>query len=592
MTPPEHTAPAPRGGLPWIHRRPRLHPNINRAVVITLILFAIGQIVVRTVELPMGWSLIRFVTYGMIVYVTIMGLLWLTLCSRFSRQTVWTVTTLVLVAIGGAASMIRSWSWTGDSWLAFEWRWQKTADQRLEEYQKGQSRDSQSAPRSAIEPIAPEDMPAYRGVNRDGYVVGPPVREDWSATPPEILWKHEVGGGFAQPVVVGNYLVNIEQRRDNEVVALYDAATGNERWTYTTPGKFDAMGGPGPRATPVIHDGKVYALGALGHLACLDLASGAKIWSRELLGDFGVSNQTWGITSSPLVHRDWLIVNVGGFYGGGLVALKLADGTDVWKSEGIGAREGQPPAVAAPQLKKAGDLPDATDGDHAVPQTGARNLAGYAAPIIVTIVGVPQILNYDGIGLWGHAIEDGRILWFHLFQNTPAVNVAQPIHLPDDQILISASYGKGSRLLQIKKDGDQWSASKIWEDLKSLESKMSSPVLIDGHVYGLDEGFLTSIDPATGKQTWKKSRAAQFGHGQLLVNNGLLIVLAENGDLVLIRPQPDQLVVLGKFHVLDGEKTWNPPAMVRGKLYVRNHHEMACVDISASVSAKTAEATK
>ncbi len=583
-TPTDSTPPA-AGGLPWIHRRPRLHRNLNRAVVITLALFALGQVFMRTTDiLPMGISLTAFVTYGMVAYVAIMGLLWLIFCSRFARSTVWITTALVLVMIGGTVGSIRRIHFSGDSRGSIEWKWQKTADERLEAYQQSLADQPQPSTADAADiAAAPDDMPTYRGPASDGVVTGPPLRQDWSAAPPKIDWKHAVGGGYAQPVVVGRHLVTIEQRRDNEVVVNYDAETGREVWTYSSPGRFDeTLGGPGPRATPTIHEGRIYSLGALGHLACLDLVTGQKIWSRELLKELGVSNQEWGITSSPVVDGQRLIVNVGGYYGGGLLAIQLSDGSEMWRSEGIGAAKGHPPKVAAIELTKTGDIVP-TDSDHAPPPdaAGGRNRAGYATPVITTLAGVRQILNFDGLGLWGHDDATGRILWFHHFENGPGVNAAQPILLPDDHVLISASYGVGSKLLKFSRDADAWTIKTVWSDAKSLESKMSSPVLVDGHLYGLDEGYLTGIDLKTGKATWRKSRDARYGHGQLLVNNGLILVLSEFGDIVLVKPDPARLIELGKFHVLDGEKTWNPPALARGKLYVRNHYEMARVDLTA-----------
>jgi outer membrane protein assembly factor BamB len=121
-----------------------------------------------------------------------------------------------------------------------------------------------------------------------------------------------------------------------------------------------------------------------------------------------------------------------------------------------------------------------------------------------------------------------------------------------------------------------------------MKSKFSSPLLVDGYLYGLDEGVLTCLDPATGDRKWIGSRTApsrgRYKHGQMLQTNGLLVILSEEGDVVLVRPQPDQLVEIGQMHVLDGAKTWNPPALVRGKLYARNHEEMACVDLCSTDS--------
>jgi outer membrane protein assembly factor BamB len=345
------------------------------------------------------------------------------------------------------------------------------------------------------------------------------------------------------------------------------------------------MGGPGPRATPTVAGDRIYALGAEGHLECVHLADGKSIWARELLKEHGLSNSEWGMSSAPLVLEDKVVVNIGGHYGGGLVALRLEDGSDVWKSDGITATKDRPPALVAAALREGGDLPPASDGDHAPPARadGRRNRAGYAAPVKVTIGGIEQILNFDGLGLWGHSLEDGRALWFHHFENQVGVNVAQPIVFPDNRIFLSASYGVGSRMLKVAQTDGQWHVDVLWGSAerpnRELKSKMSSPVLVDGYLYGLDEGFLTCLDPATGDRKWKKSRQAQYGHGQLLVTNGKILVFSERGALALIDPKPDGLVELGRFPVFDGVKNWNPPALVRGKAYVRNHHEMACVEL-------------
>jgi outer membrane protein assembly factor BamB len=590
----EDRANVSRGGLPWIRRWPRLHRSLNRAFAGMLVLFALGLVWMWVLSPhPMGLSIPYMVTSGMAVVTPIVAVFWLVLCSRFPRKLVWTVTSIAAAGMAGFVACIRDVEFSGDMRPMLEWRWEPTSDELLEKYLATGSRDPASLHETPPIEITPEDMPVYRGVNRDGQIVGPPLNEDWSTSPPQTLWKHPVGGGYAQPVVVGDLLVTIEQRQGEpaasggvEAVVCYDAATGNERWKHSWPANFDeAMGGPGPRATPTIAGGRIYALGAEGHLECLELASGKVVWARDLLKDFDLVNSNWGMTSAPLVLADRVVVNIGGHYGGGLVALRLDDGKDIWKSEGIGATKDHPPALVAAALKASKALPPPGDGDHAPPASadGRRNLAGYAAPVIVSIDGIEQVLNFDGIGLWGHALDDGRALWFHHFENGPGVNVAQPIVFSDGRILISASYGFGSRMLKISRIEAGWQVDVLWGSAekpnREMKSKMSSPVLVDGYLYGLDEGFLTCLDPANGDRKWKKSRQAQYGHGQLLVTNGKILVFSERGELALIDPKPSGLIELGRFPVLEGVKNWNPPALVRGKAYVRNHHEMACVEL-------------
>lgn len=578
-----------RPGMAWTYRRPRLHRALNLIALMTIVamgaLIAFMMLRPRDVLDQFGDSIPNLIAYSSGLFAGLVALAWFFFCSRFSRRVVWGVTLPILAAMVGGVASLRDVHFDGDMHLAFEWRWQPTQDERLEQFRS--SAEKPSASTASVEPVTAEDMPGYRGANRDGVVNGPPLNENWTAAPPQVLWKHPIGGGYSQFAIVGDSAITLEQRRDAEAVVCYDTATGSERWLYESPGKFDeAMGGPGPRSTPTITGGRVYVLGALGHLACLELADGKPVWSRNLLEELTLSNSEWGMTSSPLVLDDRLIVNIGGYYGGGLIAVRLDDGKDVWRSEGIAAvKDGPPPPVAA-ALAKEGAAPAASDQDHgAANPDGGRNRAGYASPILATIDGVPQIVNFDGVGLWAHAPDDGRTLWFVHFENGPGVNVAQPIVFPDGRVFIAASYNVGSRMLQVKKSEAGWDVATVWEN-RAMRCKMGSAVLVGDHLYGLDEGILVCVDPATGKRLWKGSREVEstgrYGHGQLLVSNGLLLVLSERGDLFLVKPQPDKLVELGRLHVLDGEKTWNPPAMARGKLYVRNHHEMACLDMCST----------
>jgi outer membrane protein assembly factor BamB len=191
-------------------------------------------------------------------------------------------------------------------------------------------------------PNNPLDYPAYRGRNRDGIVAGPPLARDWNLRPPRCLWRQPVGGGYAQFAVAGNAAVTIEQRRDQEAVVCYDTETGIERWKHAYPARFnEVMGGEGPRATPTIADGAVYSLGAIGMLACLDLATGQHRWSVNILE--GNKNVRWGMSGSPLVFDQVVVVNPGAqtdsTKGRALVAYDRKTGDVVWTAGAAGQPE-------------------------------------------------------------------------------------------------------------------------------------------------------------------------------------------------------------------------------------------------------------
>jgi outer membrane protein assembly factor BamB len=137
-------------------------------------------------------------------------------------------------------------------------------------------------------------------------------------------------------------------------------------------------------------------------------------------------------------------------------------------------------------------------------------------------------------------------------------------------------------MLHISKSEDgTWSAKSIWDQKvkRNMRCKFSSPVLHDGHIYGLDEGFLTCLDAQTGERMWKRDRRSQYGHGQLLLTNDRIVLLSEYGELVLIEPSPEGLKELAKVTALPGEKTWNPLALARGRAYLRNHQEAVCLEL-------------
>jgi outer membrane protein assembly factor BamB len=207
--------------------------------------------------------------------------------------------------------------------------------------------------------------------------------------------------------------------------------------------------------------------------------------------------------------------------------------------------------------------------------------------MLVELDGVRQIVNFDGVGLWGYVPESGAKLWFYQFDGGSGgdpgrVNVAQPLLLEGNRVFITASYGRGCAMLRIEQQDGRWQARRLWPDSDGgnleLRSKFTSPVLHEGFIYGLDEGIMVCLDPETGERRWKRGR---FGHGQLLLTNGQILVLSEYGELVLVDPDPDGLREITRLEALPGEKTWNPPALVRGRALVRNHMEMACFNLEA-----------
>jgi outer membrane protein assembly factor BamB len=475
---------------------------------------------------------------------------WFACFSGYSWRTVLTGLAVLAVSAAGFAASIRSLEFSGDMDVIAHFRWEQTQAERVAAHRRQQSPDGQPPVIPDVVPLeSDEDMPAYRGVRRDGVLVGPPLRTNWDAQPPGLLWRQPCGGGYASFAVRGDRLVTIEQRGPQEVVACYDTTDGRELWAQAYTAEFtEAMGGPGPRSTPTIAADSVYSLGAQGDLYCLDLSTGAIRWHRDILPD-GLPNAEWGLCSSPLVWENQVIVEAGGPQGDGLISLHRETGDVLWERPGVAG----------------------------LTEPAAKNRAGYSSPMVVTLLGEPQLLMFDGEGLRSHVPTTGELLWFHEFKNGAGVNVAQPVVLGEDRVFLSMSYGEGCRLIRVQRSETGWSPPEtLWQNIH-LRCKFTSPVVHEGFLYGLDEGILVCLDPETGERRWKQGR---YGHGQILLTNNQLLVLSEKGEAAIVEPNPEACRELARYRVLPTAKVWNPPALSRGRLYVRSHAEMAAFELT------------
>ena len=377
----------------------------------------------------------------------------------------------------------------------------------------------------------------FRGPHRDGRYTETAIRTDWPGAGLDRLWRHPIGGGYASFAVADGLAFTIEQRRDEEVVAAYDLETGAEHWTHAWAARFEeAMGGPGPRATPTWHDGRVYALGATGRLVCLDAGTGSLVWERNILADGGAANLPWAMSGAPLVAGDLVVV--------------LPGGTDGW-------------SVAAYD-RHTGDV-----AWHVLDDVQA-----YASPMLVALGGVPQVVVVTAERVVGLRPVDGALLWEHPWEVGMVPNIAQPVPVGDDRLFLSASYGKGAALIKVTPDGDRLAASTVWETHR-MRNRISSSVVVGGYIYGLDHAILACLDAATGELMWKGGR---YGDGQILAAGEHLVVLTEDGDVILVRATPEGHQEVAGFRAIDG-KTWNVPAIAGGRLLVRNAREMAAFDL-------------
>jgi len=396
------------------------------------------------------------------------------------------------------------------------------------------------APAAAPAPEAPRFRnywTDFRGPNRMGHYEEQPLLDKWPEQGLKRLWKHPVGGGYASFVIADGMAFTIEQRRDQEVVAAYDLLTGTEKWTNSWKAHFsESMGGDGPRTTPVYDEGRIYALGAEGELRCIDAATGQTVWNKNILKENEAANLTWAQAASPLISGGMLLTLPGGSKGRSVVAYRKTDGEILW--------------------------------------TALDDEQSYTSPVEVTLGGRRQFLIVTATRVVGLAVGDGTLLWEFPWVTEYHVNASQPIVAGPDRFFISAGYGHGAALVELTPDGGRFTARAVWRNTR-MKTKFNSPVLYQGHVYGLDEGILACVELATGEQKWKGGR---YGYGQVLLAGGRLIILTEQGDLALVNATPAGHQQVSRFSAISG-KTWNNPAISAGILLVRNESEMAAFKV-------------
>jgi outer membrane protein assembly factor BamB len=378
--------------------------------------------------------------------------------------------------------------------------------------------------------------PGFRGPKRDGVVPGVRIETDWSRQPPVALWRRPIGPGWSSFAVRGNLIYTQEQRGTDELVSSYNLTTGEPVWRHKNAARFwESNGGAGPRGTPTLSGGRVYTFGATGILNALDARNGSVIWSHNVASDTKKKIPEWGFSSSPLVVGDIVIVAAAS----ALAAYDVVNGNPRW----FGPKEG----------------------------------GGYSSPQLATIGGVTQVLLLTGDGAIGVDPADGKLLWKHAW---PGDSIVQPAVTTDGDVLIGSGSGLsevGLRRISIMHGPGGWTAEERWTS-NALKPYFNDFVIHQDHAFGFDGSLLACMDLKDGKRKWKGGR---YGHGQLVLlpDQDLLLVLSEEGELVLVKATPDQFTELARFKAIEG-KTWNHPVLTNDILLVRNGEEMVAFKLS------------
>ena len=443
---------------------------------------------------------------------------------------------VMAVLVWGVSMLLRMEGSDGTIRFTYAPRWGPTAEDRYVASLSPVSDPVKATTTQAIVATG-DDWPAFRGPRRDGVLDGLTIRTDWASRPPRQSWKHAVGPGWSSFSVIGDRAFTQEQRGAMEAVVCYDANSGRELWAHRDQTRFyESLAGPGPRATPTFEGGNLYTLGATGKLNCLDPASGAVIWSRDMKADTGAPLPPWGFSSSPLVAQG-LVYVLSGADGKSVAAYHADTGEPAWK---------------------------------------AGSGWSYSSIQLETLGGQEQVLYISLAGLTAMKPLNGEILWQHAFPLPQGNRCTQPIVTAGGDVIFGSSFGAGTRRLHVSHDGGAWSTSALWTS-KSIQPYYNDMVLHQGNLYGFDGNALVCIAADNGKPRW---RTRGYGNGQvlLLADQDLLVVLAESGEAALVDAKPDAYREQGKFQAIEG-KTWNHPVIQRGRLFARNGQEAAVFEL-------------
>ncbi|MDE0636780.1 MAG: PQQ-like beta-propeller repeat protein [Candidatus Poribacteria bacterium] len=485
-------------------------------IIVSLTILAIGFVW----SLDAGHRADKVALTVLILIITVfLGIVWLLCLSRLAWRVRFLSLGVIPLSIVAFATLFRFNGFSGDLVPKFEWRWRAEPESfvALAEKQPPQAAELQT------------DFPQFLGPDRNAIITSIKLNTDWKNNPPELVWKQPIGAGWSGFAVVGNSAITQEQEDEWEKVVCYDFFTGKEKWAHRDKARYyTALGQLGPRATPTIDGDHVYTVGATGILNCLDFETGKQVWSTNIFEENGAEAPPWGVSISPLVFDELVIVSAGG-----AVAYDKGTGDIAW--------------------------------------TGHRHRSGYSSPVLTTLAGTEQVVLFNNGLVTSHEPTTGELLWK---QPWPVVEcAAQPTPLPGDKLLVSTAYGVGAKLFQISRSNpsQEFNVNLLWESIR-FKAKFTTIIYYEGYLYGLDDGIFACINPADGTRQWKRGR---YGHGQTLLISDILLVLTESGEVVLLEPNPEAHKELARFTVLDGQ-TWNNPTLVENYLLVRNSREAAC----------------
>ncbi len=376
----------------------------------------------------------------------------------------------------------------------------------------------------------------FRGPERSGKSMESLKGVDWSTSNPELVWKHELGSGFAELTIIRDKMYTmcsetIDSTTGSEFLAAYDLETGEELWRQRVDSiYFDPDGwGDGSRTTPSIDNDQIFTLSGHGKLSAHQIKDGKINWQIDLKAKYGSTEPRWGFSTSPIILEDLLILEVGGKDAKAFVAFDKENGDIVWNY-------------------------------------GTGN-ASFNSPLLATIDNQLQIIFANGKTLYSFNPK-GDTLW--TFAMPFGGITAMPLLIENNKIFLSGIRNPGFLIVEINDH-------KATEFIRgtSMKTDFNTALYHDGFIYGFHVASLRCISAETGEVKWTKRG---FGKGSLMIVDDKLMVLSDKGKLIIVEAKPDAYQEVISVQALEG-KSWTAPSFVNGKVYVRNLTHMACYKV-------------
>jgi outer membrane protein assembly factor BamB len=489
----------------------------------------------------------------------------LTVCGRSLQGWKWA---LVCLAVGWLSfTLVRNEGFDGEYYPEFAWRWSPEHESTLPllgsrtagpagSESAASASDAAASPggetggeSGAGESEFAEEWPQYRGSRGDGVANDTAGPLDWRTRPPQVLWKIAVGPAWSSFAYSGGRLFTQEQRREEECITCYSADSGELVWSHASPSRFtEVVSGAGPRSTPAVHGGRVFALGGRGLLTCLNAADGQLVWQRDMTSTVGARVPMWGFSGSPLVVGSRVVVHIDGSGKYGLVAVNVASGEIDWAFESEGMN-----------------------------YTTVRDLE---------LCGQRCLVFCDKRGIHGLLAETGELLFSYRPAKWNAGPMVDPQQLSPESLLVALGDGVGLCRVDFERRGNEWKMTEAWTTSR-LRPSFNDSLVHEGSVFGFNQDLLCCVDARTGDLRWRGRRYG-FGQAVLLSRSGCLLVAAENGDAVLVKASGENFEELGRIPLLD-DKTWNHPIVVGDRAYLRNGRTAAALLLGGNRSESAGE---